>query len=75
MPKKDEQVQDEQVQDAGTQQVQDALTQEQEQGYRGAKVDPTPNSAYSVAGVTSGEPTPETDPVAAKEAREAVSGG
>lgn len=41
--------------------VQEAMDEEQEQGFRGQKVDPTPNHAYSVDGVTSGEPTPETD--------------
>lgn len=30
-------------------------------GYLGTKVDPTPNENYTVAGVTSGKPTPETD--------------
>lgn len=38
-------------------------------GYRGVEVDPTPNEAYSVAGVTSGAPTPETDDDQAEEAR------
>jgi hypothetical protein len=34
---------------------------EQKQGFRGIEVDPTPNENYTVAGVTSGKPTPETD--------------
>lgn len=34
---------------------------EQEQGFRGSVPDPTPNDAYTVAGVTAGKPTPETD--------------
>jgi hypothetical protein len=32
----------------------------QEVGYLGTAVDQTPNEAYTVAGVTSGAPTPET---------------
>lgn len=48
--------------------VQETVNQEQEQGYRGTKVDPTPNEAYTVQGVTSGQPTPETDPALAREA-------
>lgn len=43
-------------------QVQEVVDEETEQGYRGTEVDPTPNHAYTVDGVTSGEPTPETDP-------------
>lgn len=30
-------------------------------GYFGVKVDPTPDEHYTVDGVTSGKPTPETD--------------
>ncbi len=48
--------------DAGKAQVQKQVDKENEQGFIGTEVDPTPNSAYTVAGVTSGEPTPETDP-------------
>ena len=33
-----------------------------EKGYWGEVTDPTPNEAYTLAGVTSGQPTPETDP-------------
>lgn len=40
-----------------------------EQGFRGVEVDPTPNEHYTVAGVTAGKPTPETDTAAAKAAR------
>lgn len=50
--------------------VQELVDAEHEQGFRGTKVDPTPNHAYTVEGVTSGEPTPETDKGAAAEARE-----
>lgn len=41
--------------------VQTAMDKETEQGFRGVEVDDTPNSAYTVAGVVAGEPTPETD--------------
>lgn len=51
--------------DAGEAQAQAQADQESEQGYRGYHVDPTPNAAYTVSGVTSGEPTPETDADAA----------
>lgn len=54
-------------------QVQDAVDEETEQGFRGVEVDTTPNHAYTVAGVVAGEPVPEAaaDPVAAR--REASS--
>jgi hypothetical protein len=55
--------------DAGQKQVQSAMDQEQEQGFRGIKVDPTPDSHYTVEGVTSGKPTPETDADAAAAAK------
>lgn len=42
--------------------VQDAEDVVTSLGYRGTKVDPTENHAYTVAGVTSGVPTPETHP-------------
>jgi hypothetical protein len=40
-----------------------------ERGLHGLEVDPTPNEHYTVAGVTSGKPTPETDAKAAEAAR------
>jgi hypothetical protein len=43
---------------------------ETEQGFRGVEVDQTPNEAYSLQGVTSGQATPETDADAAAKARE-----
>lgn len=49
--------------------VADNLAKETEQGFRGVEVDPTPNEAYTVQGVTSGAPTPETDDGAAEAAR------
>ena len=45
----------------------------QEQGYVGDEVDPTPNEHYTVEGVTSGKPTPETDEKAAAKVRQAAS--
>jgi hypothetical protein len=58
--------------DSGADEVAEKLQAEQEAGGRGVFVDPTPNHAYTVAGVTAGEPTPETDPALAREAREAL---
>ncbi len=49
--------------------IQEKFDKEQNQGFRGAEVDPTPNENYTVAGVTKGLPTPETDAGAAKDAR------
>jgi len=54
--------------DLGAAEVQAKMDQETEQGFRGVKVDPTPNENYTVSGVTSGAPTPETDADAAAEA-------
>lgn len=47
--------------DAGEAEVQQKKDAEEEQGYRGVEVDPTPNEHYTVAGVTSGKPTPENN--------------
>ena len=52
--------------------IEDRLEQEQKQGFRGTEVDPTPNENYTVAGVTSGAPTPETDVDSANTARQAT---
>jgi hypothetical protein len=46
------------------------LEQANEQGFLGTKVDPTPNEAYTVAGVTEGQATPENDAKLAAQARE-----
>lgn len=55
--------------DAGVQdvaeKVQENVDTETEQGFRGVEVDSTPNENYTVAGVTKGAPTPETDADAA----------
>lgn len=40
--------------------TQAAADKEADQGYRGVATDNTPNENYTVAGVTSGKPTPET---------------
>lgn len=51
-------------------QVADAIAVETDQGFRGVEVDKTPNEAYTLQGVTSGAPTPETDEAAAAAAFE-----
>lgn len=50
---------------------QEIIDKETAQGFRGVEVDPTPNEHYTLAGVTSGKPTPETDDDAAEAARKA----
>lgn len=60
--------------DGGASEVQAKVDAENEQGFRGTRVDPTPLENYTLAGVTSGKPTPETDEDAAAKAREAVAG-
>lgn len=57
---------------SGEDEVAAKLAAEQEAGGRGDFTDPTPNENYTVAGVTSGAPTPETDEALAAEAREAT---
>ncbi|MFE5332559.1 hypothetical protein ACFRCG_39895 [Embleya sp. NPDC056575] len=54
--------------------LQEATDEATERGFLGVETDPTPNSAYTVAGVLAGEPTPETDPDAAAAARKASHG-
>jgi hypothetical protein len=48
--------------DLGADEVQAKVDEAEAKGYLGEVPDPTPNSAYTVGGVTSGAPTPETDP-------------
>lgn len=48
--------------------VQEQVDRETERGYRGHKVDPTPDENYTLAGQVAGAPTPETD----EDAREAA---
>lgn len=57
--------------DTSTAEVQKKVDEDEARGFRGVETDPTPNEAYSVAGVTSGAPTPETDDDAAEAARKA----
>lgn len=57
-------------QDDASAEVAASMAPEQEQGFRGVEVDPTPNEHYTVAGVTKGKPTPETDEKAAEAAKE-----
>lgn len=56
--------------DAGQAEVQETVDQENDQGFVGVTTDPTPNENYTVAGVTAGKPTPETDPKQAAKVRE-----
>lgn len=60
--------------DLGQAEVQKRFDEEAAQGLSGVEVDPTPNENYTVAGVTSGKPTPETDPKAAEKADAASRG-
>jgi hypothetical protein len=62
----------EKVADQSVSEVQKTVDAENEQGFIGTAVDPTPRENYTVGGVTSGAPTPETDEGAADEARKAV---
>src|SRR6187549_2196952 len=55
--------------ETGNAEVQEKIDKETAQGFRGTEVDPTPNKNYTVDGVISGAPTPETDPGAANTAR------
>lgn len=50
-----------QAESSSTADVQHIIERETEQGYRGVKVDQTPNSAYTAQGVAAGEETPESD--------------
>lgn len=52
--------------------VQKKVDAELAQGFRGLEVDPTPNENYTVEGVLAGKPTPESDPVHAKDVRSQI---
>lgn len=54
--------------DLGAKEVEKKVEKEIEQGYSGSVPDPTPNKNYTVAGVTAGKPTPETDEKLAEKA-------
>lgn len=58
--------------DAGAAQMQDMVDAAEAKGYIGVSPDPTPRENYSVKGVTSGKPTPETDPEMAAKAQRRV---
>ena len=60
--------------DAGQDEVQANMDEETEQGFRGVKVDPTPDLNYSLQ-TPPDAPTPETDAGAAKKAREVTGRG
>lgn len=47
--------------DAGEAEVQAKFDEANEKGYFGEVPDETPNEAYTLKGVTSGQPTPETE--------------
>lgn len=59
------------TEDAGAREVQEIADKENSQGFRGAEVDITDNEAYTVRGVTEGQPTPETDAKQAAKVRDA----
>ena len=52
--------------DAGQAEVQAKFDAAEEKGYFGHTPDETPNENYTLAGVTSGKPTPETQRVKGK---------
>lgn len=54
--------------DAPSERVQAQTDAAEDRGVLGVEVDPTPNENYTVAGVLSGAPTPETDRAAAQAA-------
>lgn len=47
--------------DVGQKEVTEAFVEANAQGYFGTTQDETPNEHYTVAGVTAGKPTPETE--------------
>jgi hypothetical protein len=47
--------------DLGASEVQAAFDEAEKKGYFGETPDETPNENYTLAGVTSGKPTPETE--------------
>jgi len=51
--------------------VEDAVKAADEKGFIGRDTDPTPNANYTLKGVTSGAPTPETDDKQAEKVRTA----
>jgi hypothetical protein len=72
MPARKQQDDPEKVADQAVEEVQATVDAENEQGFIGQQVDPTDRANYTVGGVTSEAPTPETDEGAAEEARKEV---
>lgn len=62
------------VAEKGNAEVQKETDEAEAQGFRGVSPDPTPRENYTVAGVTAGKPTPETDEKLAAEAHEGIFG-
>ena len=52
---------DKSVTETAAKEIQQKVDAAEEKGYLGVSPDPTPRENYTVAGVTSGKPTPETD--------------
>jgi len=65
---------DTQKADSTAEQIQENVDEAEAKGHLGVKPSRVPNSAYTVAGVTSGTPTPETDEALADEAHMALRG-
>lgn len=59
----------------GGDEVQAKFDEAEDKGHFGEAPDPTPNEHYTVAGVTSGKPTPENDAELATKARNATDAG
>lgn len=55
--------------DTSTAEAQQKADEDTARGFRGIEVDSTPNENYTIAGVTSGAPTPETDEAQAEQVR------
>jgi hypothetical protein len=72
MPARKQQDDPEKVADQAVEEVRATVDTENEQGFIGQQVDPTDRANYTVGGVTSEAPTPETDEGAAEEARKSV---
>jgi hypothetical protein len=56
--------------DGVAQEIQRVTDEAEDKGYFGTAVDPTPNENYTLKGVTSGAPTPESDPEYARKVRQ-----
>lgn len=56
--------------DGVAQELQKIVDDAEDKGFYGVPIDPTPNEHYTVDGVTSGKPTPETDADHAREVRQ-----